>query len=573
MSISMPRFLSPLTLFLLLVLLSFGCAGRKPETAAHKPKTSQSPPVYVDISGFEKPPCTTPDVRTKNGLLCGNLTGTSDGKAVNAYLGIPFAESTAGQNRWRAPVPKTPWEGVLKATRTGPACPQSGETTYPQSEDCLFLNVWVPAKASEGPRAVMVFIYGGAFDFGYDALPLYDGAYTAGKGDVIVVNINYRVGALGFLSGVKDIKTGETVNGNFGILDQVAALEWVRDNVAAFGGDPDKVTIYGESAGAMSVGIHLVSSPRSEGLFRAAIMESNPLGLPYKNLKQSRAITREFASNLGCGAEDLACMRTQPVEVVLDAQLQMDMALPALIHGIRDMLAWSPVVDGDVVVQQPIRAIEDGKLTKPVIIGTNRNEGLVFVEVVKSGLGWKTVSDFDYHLAIDFFFRNSDLRKKIYSHYPANGHDNTMLISSVFTEYLFTCPNLDAAGKGSPGTWSYIFDHVPSHNSWPAYPACGENVCHGAELRFVFHTAESSGWKFAPEEKRLSELMVSYWTNFAKYLNPAKGSGAWPKFSRDSRSLSFVTPVEDIKTVTTPAACAFWDGIGYDLGNSFWGLF
>lgn len=573
MSISMPRFLLPLTLPLLLILLSFGCTGGKSKTAAHKSRTPSTPPIYVDISGFEKPDCTTPDVRTKNGLLCGNQRGTSDGKAVNAYLGIPFAESTAGQNRWRAPVPKAAWGDVLRATRTGPACPQSGETTYPQSEECLFLNVWAPAEASAEPRAVMVFIYGGAFVYGYDALPLYDGAYTAGNGDVVVVNINYRVGALGFLSGVKDAKTGEAVNGNFGILDQIAALEWVRDNIAAFGGDPDKVTIYGESAGAMSVGIHLVSSPRSENLFRAAIMESNPLGLPYKNLKQSRAIAREFASNLGCGAEDLACMRAQPAEVVLDAQLQMDMALPALIHGIRDMLAWSPVVDGDVVVQQPIRAVEDGKLTKPVILGTNRNEGLVFVEVVKSGLGWKTVSDFDYHLAIDFFFRSSDLRKKIYAHYPANGHDNTMLISSVFTEYLFTCANLYAAGKGSPSTWSYIFNHVPSHNSWPAYPACGENVCHGAELRFVFHTAENTGWEFTPDEERLSELMVSYWTDFAKYLNPVRADDAWPAYSRDSESLSFVTPIEDIKTVTPPAACAFWDGVGYDLGNSFWGLF
>jgi len=569
----MPGFFAPLALSLFLILLTFGCAGGKSETAAHKPKTSQTPSIYVDISRFEKPPCTTPEVQTKNGLLCGNLIGTSDGKAVNAYLGIPFAESTAGQNRWRAPVPKAAWGDVLKATRTGPACPQTAEPAYPESEDCLFLNIWAPAEASPDPWAVMVFIYGGAFDFGYDALPLYDGAYTAGNGDVIVVNINYRLGALGFLSGVKDAKTGEAVNGNFGILDQIAALEWVRDNIAAFGGDPDKVTIYGESAGAMSVGIHLVSSPRSENLFRAAIMESNPLGLPYKNLKQSRAIAREFASNLGCGSDDLACMRAQPVEVVLDAQLQMDMALPALFHGIRDMLAWSPVVDGEVVVQQPINAVRDGKLTKPLILGTNRNEGLVFVEVVKSGLGWKTVSDFDYHLAIDFFFRNAALRKKIYERYPSNGRDNTAEISRVFTEYLFTCPNLYAAGKDSGSVWSYIFDHVPSHNSWPAYPACGENVCHGAELRFVFHSAESSGWEFTPEEERLSELMISYWTNFAKELDPAGHRCAWPEYNPGMKSLSFVTPIEDIRTKTPPEACAFWDGVGYDLGDSFWGLF
>lgn len=566
----MPGLLSLFTLSLLLTVLSFGCAGKKPETDAVKPETAPAPPIYVDISGFERPPCSTPDVGTKSGLLCGNIIGTSGGKAVNAYLGIPFAESTAGRNRWRAPAPRAPWEGVLRATRTGPACPQTGETIYPESEDCLYLNVWVPAEASPAPRAVMVFIYGGAFVYGYDAQPLYDGAYTAGNGDVIVVNVNYRVGALGFLSGVKDAKTGEAVNGNFGILDQIAALEWVRDNVASFGGDPEKVTIYGESAGAMSVGIHLVSSPRSKGLFRAAIMESNPLGLPYKNVRQSRAVAREFASNLGCGPDDLACMRAQPAEAVLAAQMQMDMALPALFHGIRDFLAWSPVVDGDVVVQQPIRAIEDGRLTKPVILGTNRNEGLLFVEVVKSALGWKKVSDFDYHVAIDFFFRDSALRKKIYAHYPPDGRDNTETISRLFTDYLFACANLYAAGKSAGATWSYVFDHVPSHNSWPEYPACGENVCHTAELAFVFHSAGNMGWEFTPEEERLSGLMVSYWTGFAKDLD---SGGAWPEYEPGSRSLSFVTPVEDITTETPPSACAFWNGVGYDLGDSFRGLF
>jgi len=566
----MPGFFPILNFFLLLLLLFTGCAGRKSETASHKPKIQPSPPIYVDVSGFEKPPCSTPDVRTENGLVCGNIIGTSGGKAVNAYLGIPFAESTAGENRWRAPAPRAPWEGVLKATRTGPACPQTGETTYPESEDCLYLNVWVPAEASPAPRAVMVFIYGGAFIYGYDALPLYDGAYTAGNGDVIVVNVNYRVGALGFLAGVKDAGTSEKVNGNFGILDQIAALEWVRDNIASFGGDPDKVTIYGESAGAMSVGIHLVSSPRSEGLFRAAIMESNPLGLPYRNVRQSRAIAKEFAYNLGCGPDDLACMRAQPAEVVLDAQMQMDIALPALIHGIRDFLAWSPVVDGDVVVQQPIRAIEDGKLTKPVILGTNRNEGLLFVEVVKSALGWKKVSDLDYHIAVDFFFRDSALRKKIYAHYPPNGRDNTETISGLFTDYLFACANFYAAGKGPRDTRSYVFDHVPSHNSWPGYPACGENVCHTAELAFVFHSAGNMGWKFTPEEERLSGLMVAYWTGFAKDLDPG---GAWPEYNPDSLSLLFATPVENIDTGTPPRSCAFWKDIGYDLGNSFWGLF
>lgn len=168
------------------------------------------------------------------------------------------------------------------------------------------------------------------------------------------------------------------------------------------------------------------------------------------------------------------------------------------------------------------------------------------------------------------FFRDSALRKKIYAHYPPDGRDNTETISRLFTDYLFACANLYAAGKSAGATWSYVFDHVPSHNSWPEYPACGENVCHTAELAFVFHSAGNMGWEFTPEEERLSGLMVSYWTGFAKDLD---SGGAWPEYEPGSRSLSFVTPVEDITTETPPSACAFWNGVGYDLGDSFRGLF
>ena len=148
-------------------------------------------------------------------------------------------------------------------------------------------------------------------------------------------------------------------------------LRGVQENISSFGGDPDKVAIYGESAGAMSVGIHLVSSPQSKDLFRAAIMESNPLGLPYKTLKDSRSIAKRFAHNLGCSIDDVSCMRNKLPEVVLDAQQQRNIIWPAVFHGIKDLLAWAPVVDGVVIAEQPIEAISSGKLTKPLIIGTN----------------------------------------------------------------------------------------------------------------------------------------------------------------------------------------------------------
>jgi acetylcholinesterase/cholinesterase len=560
---------------LLFLVIFSGCAKHReaagPKASSQVPPT---PPIYQDTSYFERPPCSTPETTIKQGSLCGNLISTSDGKAVNAYLGMPFAESAGGENRWKPPVPKAAWDGTFRATRSGPACPQNTGIMYPQSEDCLSINVWTPAEVHTEPRAVMVFIYGGAFIYGYNADPLYDGAYTAAYGDIVVVSMNYRLGALGFLSGIKDRKTGEEINGNFGILDQILALEWVRDNIGAFGGDPDKVTIYGESAGAMSVGLHLLSSPRSEPLFRAGIIESNPLGLPYKSLKQSHVIAKEFASNLGCSVDDLGCMRAALPEVVLDAQQQKDFIWPALFHGIRDMLVWAPVIDGEVLIEQPIEAAASGGLTKPVIIGTNANEALIFVELAKTALGWKSVSDFDYRITMDFIFREHGLRGKIYGKYPPDGNDNTVLISKVLTDYLFTCPNLYAASKGSPGTWSYIFDHVLSFNVWPGVPACADAVCHAAELSFVFHTPESRKGKFTPQENELSNIMVGYWTGFAKSLRPGDGTSAWPEFDPGSLSLEFVTPVGETKAEPdTTSDCRFWDGIGYNLPNSFWGLF
>lgn len=558
----------------LIALISIGCAGKKSGPAATTPEVPPTPPIYEDISAFEKPPCSTPDVRIKQGPLCGNVVSTSAGKDVNAYLGIPFAESTGGRNRWRPPVSKAPWNGTLKATRLGPSCPQVTKVMNPQSEDCLSVNVWTPAERAESPRAVMVFIYGGAFIYGSNADPRYDGAYTAAFGDVVVVTMNYRLGAFGFLAGVKDKKTGEEINGNFGILDQILALEWVRDNIAAFGGDPDKVTIYGESAGAMSVGLHLLSSPRSEPLFRAGIMESNPLGLPYKSLKQSRSIAKEFASNLGCTADDIECMRDALPEVVLDAQAQKDFIWPALFHGIRDMLVWAPVIDGEVLTAQPIEAALNGKLTKPVIIGTNANEALIFVEKAKSGLGWKTVSGFDYRLTMDFIFRDRDLREKIYEKYPPVSGDNTALISKALTEYLFTCPSLDAASHAAGQTWSYLFDHKPSFNIWAQFPSCADAVCHSVELPFVFHTAENEGRSFTAGENELSNLMVGYWTGFAKNTDPDGAGGVWPEFNPGSLNLVLVTPVKDIQAKPdTTDDCEFWDGIGYNLRNSFWGMF
>jgi len=566
--------ISHLLILIVVLIAPYGC-GRKEITvySSQEYKIPSTYPIYEDISVFEKPPCTAPSVEISGGEVCGSLIDTSGGKSVKAYLGIPFAESTGGQNRWKPPVPKPPWDGMLRATRLGPACPQNESFSYPQSEDCLSINVWSPAEPSHTPRALMVYIYGGAFAVGYNADPLYNGAYTAAYGDVVVVSMNYRVGALEFLAGVKDKKTGEEINGNFGIMDQRLALEWVRDNISAFGGDPGKVTLYGESAGAMSTGIHLVS-PESRDLFRAAIVESNPYGVPYKDLEQARAIAGKFAHNLGCPSDDIGCMREKLPAVVLYDQLKRNMIWPVLFEGISDMLLWSPVVDGVVIREQPLQAALEGVINKPVIVGSNRNEALLFVEKTKGLLGWDNISDFGYKLIMGFIFRDDEVREKIYAKYPPDGGDNTGLISKVLSEYLFICPNLYVASNNHENIRSYFFDHVSSFNVWPGIPACADAVCHAAELQFVFHTPEGRRGEFTPEENELSDLMIGYWTDFAKNLTPDGSAGAWPTYIPGSRTLVFKTPVNDVELRTdTGADCEFWDHIGYSLPESFMGMF
>ena len=561
-----------LSFLVLVVGVLFSCAGHR---ASSEPAVTEPPEILIGeyYNRVNLPDCTTGSIQTKQGPLCGRVVTPISGKNVNAYLGIPFAESTAGDNRWRAPEPVKPWKGVLKATEFGPSCPQSSPVK-PQSEDCLSVNVWTPPGVSQKPKAVMVFIYGGAFVYGSSADALYNGAYTAARGDVVVVSFHYRLGALGFLAGLKDKATGEEVNGNFGLQDQILALKWVRENIGSFGGDPERVTIYGESAGAMSVGLHLLSSPGSEGLFRAAIMESNPLGIPYRALKGSHAISKRFAHTLGCGEDDFKCMRGKLPEVVLDAQVQKNLIWPAVFHGMVDLFVWAPVIDGEVVTEQPVTAISRGKLKSPVVIGTNKNEGLLFVELTKAAIGKSSLSAQDYRLMLDFMIRDHALRERIYEKYPPVKGDNTDVVSRVITDFIFICPTRYTAEHSAPRTWSYAFNHVSSFNVWPKTPACATAVCYAAELPYVFHTAYSKGFDFNPEEAKLSDLIIDYWTSFAKDLNPGTDVVNWPPFGKDSLRLVFETPESRLRTVSDlKANCVLWDGPGYDLHDSFWGIF
>ncbi|WP_421726436.1 carboxylesterase/lipase family protein [Bauldia sp.] len=527
------------------------------------------PPQPIPID--QRPACTAPDVVTGAGTVCGlsleaRAADGSGERTVNAYLGIPFAESTVGENRWASPVAVAAYDGVLRATAFGPICPQTEPSPKksPQSEDCLSVNVWAPADAS-GPLPVMAFIYGGSFIDGSSSLPIYDGAALAASGRAIVVSFNYRVGALGFLAGVAGL------SGNYGFLDQQLALRWVADNIAGFGGDPARVTLFGQSAGAMSVGLHLFA-PGSQGLFRAAIMESNPYGMPYRRLAAAGDLTESLRLELGCVFDTLACLHRQSAAAIVAAQSSAALGINQIVAGFGGQLAWAPVVDGTVIAGQPL----DTPIALPVLIGTNRNEGTLFAAGQQVSLfGTTEVLRLQYDALIELYFPATARAaiRNLPRYQPRSG-DNTEALSNLLTDYLFTCPNRLAMRRAAAPVYGYAFTHVPSYDVWPEIAACApseDQVCHSFELPFVFGNPTTVTRQLTPPddrftaaEQRLSETMADAWLRFAETLDPnAEGSSDWPVYSAGGA-------VRVLDTTAAPdfaadAHCDVWDSVGYTL--------
>ncbi|MEX3010091.1 carboxylesterase/lipase family protein [Hoeflea sp. TYP-13] len=507
----------------------------------------------------QRPDCSAPAIETTSGRICGLTVAGS--RTVHSYLGIPYAGPTSGANRWRPPNPAIKQPGVTRATAFGPICPQSArQSPFEQSEDCLSVNVWTPAAGGNGKRPVMVFIHGGAFFFGSSANPLYNGHVLASRGNVVVVTMNYRLGALGFLAGI------EGLVGNYGFLDQQMALRWVHENIAAFGGDPARVTLFGESAGAASVSLHLMS-PASRNYFRAAIMESNPFGLPYKSMDEAARFGERFRAALGCGEGDLACMRGRAFKSVVKHETSLRLKLTSLLSGFSGQLVWSPVIDGTVIRGQP----NQGVISKPAIIGSNRNEGVIFAQTGRlDQFGRRQIPRIEYGLVLELLFSKPTAEKiKAISRYAPIDGDNTGQFSKVLTDYVFTCANRHVMNRSRGRIYGYMFSHIPSYNVWPQEKLCApdqQKVCHTFELPFVFGnpttvTAQSppAPAQFTLAEKRLSDRMVGEWTRFAKTLQPG-----WPRYGRSSQRV--LNLGDAIGPSDVPDAnCSFWDTLGYDL--------
>lgn len=504
-------------------------------------------------------------VSTTGGLVCGGRV-ERNGVAINTWLGIPYAQPPVGELRWSNPLPVEPWEGTRQATVPGHICPQppnplrTAAAPEPalQSEDCLFANIWAPASRQDELLPVLVYIHGGAFTHGSSTdspMPtgewyLHDGSFLAGQG-IVVASFNYRLGALGFLA-----NAGATgLRGNFGFRDQLLALTWLHDNLTAFGGDPDRITLAGESAGAMSVGLHLLSSPASRDLFKQAIMQSNPLGVTYRTLEQARLTGDSFLLSSGCllSFDQLACLRDLEVEQILEAQQGWQLTLNVLQDGLQGVLAWSPVIDDALLLEQPLKAaVRDGS-SKPLLIGYTADEGLLFVAYAIA----EPLNRFLYSSALDLLYGSSTQQPLVELYPLEEGGDGREPLSAVVNDSVFVCPALAMATVSQPLTsFVYRFSHEPSFDLDNAVTQCRGRSCHATELSFVFGSGNFVGG-FTEDESELARQMGAYWHSFTSKGGTAEAMAPWPAWDRQQRQLlDFRVP----NSIATAAGhnCELW---------------
>jgi para-nitrobenzyl esterase len=466
---------------------------------------------------------TSKPISTQSGLVQG-MTG--DGATV--YKGIPFAAPPLGDLRWRAPQPPVAWTGVRNADKFAPACMQVpivskdlGMDPVTTNEDCLYLNVWTPAKSANEKLAVLVWIYGGGFTIGGTSMSLYDGMNFAKKG-VILVSVAYRLGAFGFMAHPELTREQGGHSGNYGLLDQIAGLQWVKRNIAAFGGDPRRVTIFGESAGGISVSM-LSASPLAKGLFRGAISESGG------NFGPERQTGSEGGENM----DSLA--RAEKNGTALLAKLGAASVADARKRSAEEILknsppglgtAW-PIFDGYVLLGDQYKLYEKGRYNDTaVLIGTNSDEGALFVPFVKADAYQKTIRA-----------GYGEYTDKILAAYPG-GTDAEALRSSrdMFRDATFAWPTWTWArlqsktGKGK--VYVYYFSHRPPYPDAPQYKGWG--AAHAGEIAYVFGNF-SATMPAATTDRTVSEEISSYWVNFAKKGDP-NGTGLphWPAFTNTS---------------------------------------
>ena len=482
-------------------------------------------------------------------------------EGAREFLGIPFADPPVGPLRWRPPAPATPWGGVLDATSYSSSCPQLANGpvgTGSENEDCLYLNVWTPDPAPATPRPVMFWIHGGSNTSGstgnfvpyppYDENRHYDGSTFASENGVVVVSVNYRVGVFGFF-GHGEL-AGEDVDwpytGNQGLLDQRAGLEWVRDNIAAFGGDPANVTIFGESAGAWDVCTHVLS-PASRGLFHRAISQSGGCSVGTLSAQESEDRADEIAATLGCdmAPDVLACLRAVPVGELLDAATTEESG-----PGIGASLGVS--VDGGFLPDEPRVLLDSGDFARvPYMLGANTDEATIFFT------GLTPITTEEQYTAI-LFDRFGSYADEVELLYPASKFSSPQAALVRLTgDATLVCSTYDTARRVSAARNKTFVYHFARELPLSFVTLLDLGVFHGSELAMLFGSLDPAP---TASDQNLGSRMREYWSSFAAKGKPkAKGAPGWPRFNdRSWKMLRLNAPSITKLGGYRKAECEFW---------------
>ncbi len=471
-------------------------------------------------------------VKVEGGTIQGIVTDD-----LTIYKGIPFAAPPVGDLRWKAPQPVEKWKGVKQTIEFAPAPMQGGNPASGKSEDCLYLNVWTPAKLANEKLPVMVWIYGGGFSFGSTSDPVHNGEHLARHG-VVFVSIAYRVGQIGFLAHPElSAESPNGVSGNYGLLDQIAGLEWVQRNIAAFGGDPEKVTIFGESAGGISVSM-LCASPLAKGLFRGAISQSGgsfgptrPTTYPGENMKTLQQAEQEGVEYVsGFGLSSIEELR----KIEADKLVPQGWTLPG---------SW-PIVDGYVIPDDQYKLYEDGKYNDvPVLIGYNSDEGLSFP-------AGRTPQEYINNVNRRF----GPHAESLLMAYPVCSTSVPRSARNLMRDAAFGWPTWAwarlQAQTGKSNVYLYYFDQ---HPLWPEdSPQADHGTPHGVDVAYVFMHIDPTKPFTSHSDVEISKIMGAYWTNFVKYGNPnGENLTEWIPFTNDNPQAmylgnkTFMTPVPD----------------------------
>lgn len=494
-----------------------------------------------------------PVVWTDEGLVRGVET-----PKVYKFLGIPFATPPVGELRWRPPQPAARWVGIRDASQFAPHCAQPAGWfigTPSTNEDCLHLNVFVPRKAlhdERGDRAVMVWIYGGGLTTGES--DGYDPTALVVNGDVIVVSINYRLGALGFLA--HPALTAESphhVSGNYGIMDQQEALRWVKRNIRRFGGNPHRVTVFGESAGGLSVHAHL-ASPLAGGLFHRAIVQSGAYLLEPPTLAEAEAVGLEEAAAAGCPDQTAACLRALSVESVLASQGSAN-----------------PVVDGFVLPRTFASALESGKFNRvPVLQGSTRDEGRQFV-ALNFELPFGPITPDLYPVFVAAILGLDEAgAAPLVAEYPADAYPTPgEALSALLTDGFFACParRSELLLSTYVPTYAYEFNDTNAPQRFLPPVSFPYGAYHASEVQYLFDIPVIvPAPPLDSEQEELADAMVDYWTAFAKTGQPnAKGEPSWARFrSGSEKMLSLETPRRIVRRdFAANHNCTFWAALGF----------